>query len=517
MLFIHKLLQVSWCNIPLPKMMFIPFGLQIFVWIGLVNMNLDGQSQYFVFIYGFSLVIFIVLLLVKGRSELIEEETENKLKSCEDLWQLAMQASNDGIWDFNFITQQKFLSKRCIEIHGYECSEVTNIEQWLALIHPDDREAVKTAFQKHIDREVPKYIAEYRFLCKDGQYKCLLDRGQAIWNEAGKPVRIIGSLTDIHDRYLAERALRQSESQLKAFLDNASTPITIKDLEGTYISVNSEFAYWLQIPETEIINKKDYEIFPKNSIKKLRQYELQAIFEEIAVTFEESILLPDGLHTFIITKFPLLNENNKPYAVGGIYLDISDRKKAEITLEETQANLRLVNQELERLVNLDGLTQIANRRCFNDRIIYEWNRLHRERKPLALLMFDVDYFKRYNDHYGHQLGDECLVRIAQAVHNLIQRPADLVARYGGEEFIVILPNTNIAGAITVAQRVHNCIKELKIPHLYSEVSNIVTISQGIACAVPDLERSPYTLIQNVDLALYQAKQQGRNQSFVFEQ
>ncbi|MBD2189952.1 GGDEF domain-containing protein [Pseudanabaena sp. FACHB-723] len=190
------------------------------------------------------------------------------------------------------------------------------------------------------------------------------------------------------------------------------------------------------------------------------------------------------------------------------YLDISDRKNAE-------ANLRKNNQELKRLINLDALTQIANRRCFNERITIEWQRLHREQQPLSLLMFDVDYFKRYNDLYGHQIGDECLIKIAQAVDNLLHRSADLVARYGGEEFIVILPNTNLKGAITVAEHVHQAIRDLQIPHQDSSVSNIVSVSVGITSEIPSLARSPYDLIHQADQALYDAKQQGRNCSVLF--
>ena len=132
-----------------------------------------------------------------------------------------------------------------------------------------------------------------------------------------------------------------------------------------------------------------------------------------------------------------------------------------------------------------------------------------------MLLFDVDYFKRYNDCYGHQLGDDCLIKIAQAVDRLVGRAADLVARYGGEEFIVILPNTNIEGAIAVAERIHAAIGELKIPHQCSDVNDFVSVSMGIVSNIPNLERSPSVLISHADQALYHAKQQGRNQSVFF--
>ncbi|MCT7948539.1 diguanylate cyclase [Ancylothrix sp. C2] len=202
--------------------------------------------------------------------------------------------------------------------------------------------------------------------------------------------------------------------------------------------------------------------------------------------------------------------------------ELAERQQAEAQLRETNHQLELSNQELanatrmlEKLVNIDGLTQIANRRCFNDRLEQEWQRLFREQNPVSLLLFDIDYFKRYNDFYGHQEGDECLMKLAQAVQNTVYRPADLVARYGGEEFVVILPNTDRSGAIAVANRIHSVIKKLGIVHQSSEVSDVVTISLGIASLIPSLELSPHTLISQADRALYVAKQRGRNQSVVF--
>lgn len=320
----------------------------------------------------------------------------------------------------------------------------------------------------------------------------------------------------ISQRYQSlDQAMRLRESRLQTFINNAPTPISIKDLEGKYLSINSEFAYWMQVSAEDILGKQDCEIFPTENVKNSRTHELQAIFEGISVTFEDTIPLPDGLHTFIITKFPLMDDRDSPYAIAGIYVDISDRKQAELALAEVESSLRIANQELQTLVNLDGLTKIANRRCFDERVIYEWQRLYRERQPLSLLMFDVDYFKRYNDYYGHQLGDQALLLIAQAVDQLVCRPADLVARYGGEEFIVILPNTNLEGAIAVAKNLHQAIADLQIPHQDSEVSDIVTVSMGIASDIPMLDRSPYVLINQADQSLYYAKQQGRNRSVIF--
>ena len=186
-----------------------------------------------------------------------------------------------------------------------------------------------------------------------------------------------------------------------------------------------------------------------------------------------------------------------------IIRDITARKQIELALQEA-------NQKLEQLANLDGLTQVANRRCFNDRLQSEWQRLAREQQPLSLILFDIDAFKLYNDRYGHLAGDDCLIKIAQALQKVVCRPADLAARYGGEEFVVLLPKTNLAGAIKVAQKIQQEIYNLAIPHPQSDVKEIVTVSLGISSLIPQLEVKPDTLVAYADKALYDAKEQGRD-------
>ncbi|MBD2676533.1 MULTISPECIES: diguanylate cyclase domain-containing protein [Nostoc] len=184
------------------------------------------------------------------------------------------------------------------------------------------------------------------------------------------------------------------------------------------------------------------------------------------------------------------------------------QRTAELVIAKEKAED--ANQKLEQLVNLDGLTKVANRRCFDERLQAEWKRLAREQKPLSLILFDVDKFKSYNDCYGHLGGDDCLITIAQTVQQTVHRPADLVARYGGEEFSVLLPNTDLAGAITVAQNIQQVIQDRAIPHAKSDIKDIVTVSLGISSVIPTDEINPDTLIASADKALYKAKQQGRD-------
>jgi len=169
------------------------------------------------------------------------------------------------------------------------------------------------------------------------------------------------------------------------------------------------------------------------------------------------------------------------------------------------------NQELTRLSSLDGLTGISNRRQFDETLLREWRRLGRQGRPLSMLLCDVDYFKQFNDGYGHQVGDECLKAVARTLKDTLRRPADLVARYGGEEFAVILPDTEITGALQVAEAMRSAVEGLSITHSYSKGGNVVTISIGVASTTPSRTGSDSSaLLKRADDALYQAKQAGRN-------
>jgi diguanylate cyclase (GGDEF)-like protein len=184
-------------------------------------------------------------------------------------------------------------------------------------------------------------------------------------------------------------------------------------------------------------------------------------------------------------------------------IEIKQRTVAETALQAA-------NQELQRLAYLDGLTQIANRRQFDERLYQEWGRMKRDRLPLSLILCDVDYFKQYNDTYGHQEGDDCLRKIAKAITSALRRPSDLAARYGGEEFAVLLPNTSLTGVIEIAKSVQVQINSLKLPHQSSKVSQYITASFGVASMLPNDETTSEQLLIQCDQSLYQAKLEGRD-------
>ena len=194
------------------------------------------------------------------------------------------------------------------------------------------------------------------------------------------------------------------------------------------------------------------------------------------------------------------------------YLRLLSRRSFEMSsvAKDRHQALKEANKKLAHLSQTDGLTHIANRRFFDESLIQEWRRGKRERHPVALVLFDLDFFKQYNDQYGHLRGDECLRNIAELIGSVVNRPGDLFARFGGEEFILLLPNTPEEGAVQIAEQCRELVESLAIPHHKSSISEVVTISVGVCSLTPDSTVTESDMLDLTDQALYCAKDSGRN-------
>lgn len=215
-------------------------------------------------------------------------------------------------------------------------------------------------------------------------------------------------------------------------------------------------------------------------------------------------LTRDGHYVWIRDVVHVLrNEAGEVESLIGFMFDISERKQTEQQLLQLQ-------QQLEELSYLDGLTGVANRRMFDNRLQVEWSNAQRTGQPLSLILLDIDYFKEYNDHYGHIQGDDCLKSVGQALSGAAVRPRDLMARYGGEEFVLLLPETDAQAAAQVAERCRQLIREQNIQHAHSQVGPLLTLSLGVGTLTPGPLDQPQAFIETVDRLLYKAKHQGRN-------
>lgn len=234
--------------------------------------------------------------------------------------------------------------------------------------------------------------------------------------------------------------------------------------------------------------------------------ELVETIQILLTSLEVSVCIEDLQGNLLLGKSGIISSERFPITCQGKILGyVTGDNAAKIV---SSLLTYVINQKL--LIIQDDLTKIANRRYFNQYFQQEWKRCLREQLPLSFILGDLDYFKRYNDYYGHKMGDNCLQQVARTITNVLKRPADLVARYGGEEFAIILPNTTLSGGEKIATDICQGVEQLGIPHHLSVVSSSMTISLGITSVIPTQDLSLETLITNADYALYRAKKRGRN-------
>ncbi|NES71288.1 MAG: diguanylate cyclase, partial [Okeania sp. SIO2D1] len=319
----------------------------------------------------------------------------------------------------------------------------------------------------------------------------------------GKLTHYIGVQTDITQRQEIELALRLSEEKFAKAFSTSPAPMMICTLrEGQLLDVNNSFCSLSGYKREELLSQSTIDlriwVDSKERDRITKILTLKGKFKNQEVNFRTK---SGKIITALLSAEVIYIDREA--CVVGVGKDITDRKQMETAMS-------IANQELERLATIDSLTAVANRREFDRYFRQQWQMLKREQLSLTIIMCDIDYFKSYNDTYGHQAGDYCLRQVAQAIKCSVKRPADLVARYGGEEFAIILPNTTTEGGIHVAERIQQQVRLLEIVHHLSDVSRYVTVSMGVASIVPHQQLSREVLIVAADRGLYKAKKQGKN-------
>ena len=230
----------------------------------------------------------------------------------------------------------------------------------------------------------------------------------------------------------------------------------------------------------------------------------------------QCLLLGDLFHIYIalfgaiyLYGIITLYDWNHDFLTEAINLRLTNHELV-ISLTNTNKQQEAINKRLEAISTVDSLTNLANRRYFDDALLRELLRSQRTKTPISLILLDIDFFKQYNDEYGHLAGDNCLRLISTVLQENVKRPGDMAARYGGEEFCIIMPDTDQRGAMKLAEQIKQDVVSLNIPHQKSRITNHVTVSMGIASMVPGLQVTTSTLINAADKALYTAKKDGRN-------
>lgn len=302
-------------------------------------------------------------------------------------------------------------------------------------------------------------------------------------------------------------ALSEKETIHRSILEASIDPIVLIDQDGLIESASSALETTFGWSSQEIKGKRFTKLLTSNyrdTYANLFKSQANAKNSSLIGKIQEVT----GQHRMkrdfpceLSFNYIYIPELDKPLFTA-VLRDISVRKSSE--------------QKMVWLSTHDELTKIYNRRYFNEQINSEWKRLLRTQESLAIIIIDVDFFKNYNDYLGHQIGDMCLQTIAANLNLVGRRSTDFVARYGGEEFIVLLPNTNLSGAIQVAENLQNQIRSLTIPHPKSACSKKVTVSMGIAAIIPSLGCTYERLIRFADHALYKAKESGRNRYCTYD-
>jgi diguanylate cyclase (GGDEF)-like protein/PAS domain S-box-containing protein len=374
------------------------------------------------------------------------------------------------------------------KVLGYPIAELEG-SRFLDYVHPEDVEATQQAIAQ-LSRQavIEGFLNRYR--CQDGSYRWLE------WRSFPVGPYIYAAARDITERQQIEMALRASEARKQAILSAIPDIIFLLDAQGFYLeSIRSNAVVDMVAPDIDPVGKHISELLPPELANQHLQMIQQVLQTRQLVTFEQEVNIGDRVQYEELTIIPC--EAN---TVLGLIRDITERKRME-------ADLRSLNKHLETLATVDSLTQVANRRQMAFHLDQEWDRCQRSQQPLTLVLVDIDHFKRYNDQYGHPQGDACLKQVADILQSHVNRPGDLVSRYGGEEFLLVLPQTEQAGALYLVEMIQQSLAQAQIPHADSLTDRIVTISMGVLVImdVANFE-SPAAAIAIADKLLYQAKQ-----------
>lgn len=439
--------------------------------------------------------------------ELQEKVVELRRRAAQ--MQRAEELSRLGYWRNDLRTAHLTWSDGSFRLLGLEPgSLVPTVDDFTRRVRPDDLPVIRHAMAAAQGRE-STYEVEFRISRADtGEERTLHARGEVEYDASGEPIALFGATQDVTEFKRAEWMLRE---RFRVMAENIP--------EVFWVSTPGNTAMLYVNPAYERIWGRSRESLyedPRSFLQAIHPNDRDRIAASRAGRgegeweVEYRIVGPDGAVRWIHDRgFPLRDERNQWNLIVGIASDITELKQTETALEEALDDLRKANRRLEALSYVDPLTGIANRRSMQRFIDREWPRVRRHGGAFSMIMVDIDFFKLYNDRYGHARGDECLREVAKELAEHVRRPSDITVRLGGEEFGVFLPETGSAGALKLAEEIRQAVADLHIPHAHSAAAPFVTVSLGVA-TVDTVSANPAALQRLADRALYEAKGAGRN-------
>jgi diguanylate cyclase (GGDEF)-like protein/PAS domain S-box-containing protein len=417
------------------------------------------------------------------------EESENKFKNLVEKAIVGVYLVQDGVF--------RYVNSKCAEIHGYADPQEMDGLDIRGTFFPEDLPPVEGT-QEWVHGEGRTQSRQFRIVRKDGEVRHVETFGRYTLYRGRQAV--IGTIIDITDRRYAEEALRWKTTFLEALVHSSQDGILVLDSRMQKVAQNQRLLELWSMP-ADVAGAEDPEQclnFLMASIKNPEEFykKLMHLYNHPDETVRGEFELNNG--TFVEAfSYPVLGKDSvEQYGRIWMFRDVTE--------------IRRYWDMLENLSTTDGLTGISNRRRFDEFLEREWRRSMREYSNLSLLIVDIDYFKEFNDRYGHLAGDDCLKQVAVTLGGTMRRASDLVARYGGDEFTCVLPGMGEQRAVKVAQRIVDEVARLSIPHESSSVAEHVTVSIGVATEVPEKGREFSDLMRRADRCLYAAKEQGRN-------
>jgi diguanylate cyclase (GGDEF)-like protein/PAS domain S-box-containing protein len=328
---------------------------------------------------------------------------------------------------------------------------------------------------------------------------------------------LLQPLAGLITAYQERTTLTESEARLRLLVDNAVEGIVTTNDKGNIITFNPAAERIFGYSKSQVMGRSIGILVPREQIREYVKLMSKMICESVTSSQQSNKELEaEGLHRngkLIPLELSVTQiKTQQGIQFTGIIRDISDRKQQEVELSKAYADLQKAHELMEEQNRRDSLTGLANRRFLDQILAREWARTERKgSNELSIILCDIDYFKRYNDTYGHLEGDDCLRKVAKVLADSFTRKVDLVARYGGEEFMIVLPDTSAFAAVAMAEAMRKNILNLNVEHKSSPVASSITISVGVFTGGPAVSRNLNNAIQRADQALYRAKAGGRNQ------
>ena len=383
-------------------------------------------------------------------------------------------------------------------------SSATSGSAWRNIVHRDDAERLISSIEAHFRRESAAYECEFRVRHKEGHWVWLLSRGKVVERDAlDTPVRMTGTHMDLTRRKSTEAEVQRSAEMLRRTGELANIGGWELDLATMRYDWTEQVfrIHELEPGPTPRLDEAMNHYPPEGRPSLLAAIEAGAR-EGTPWDLELPFVTAKGNPRWVRAQGVAVCEDGRPVRLLGAFQDITEKKNNALELHR-------LNEELTRLSTTDALTEVGNRRLFDQTLKSEWLRAARRQGPIGLLMIDVDHFKEYNDHYGHPAGDAVLRQIARMVGESVRRGGELVARYGGEEFALLLPGADLEAACAVAERCRQRVIDAKIEHRASTTSAWLGVSIGVASQVATPTVDCGVLVEIADAALYRAKRCGR--------